>query len=96
MLPTRGGQTEATVANPLSASPPLTVNGGDRMYHQLVEIHAIAATQLAECAHWHQSRATTSPVWARAGRQRPTVTPSATGLASMSPMDFPSHDPLWR
>jgi hypothetical protein len=33
-----------------SASPPLTTDGVDRMYHQLVEIHAIAATQLAESA----------------------------------------------
>jgi hypothetical protein len=38
------------MAKPLSASPPLTANGVDKMYHQLVEIHAITAVQLAECA----------------------------------------------
>jgi hypothetical protein len=43
------------MAKPLSASPPLIANVVDKMYHQLVEIHAITAAQLAECAHWHQS-----------------------------------------
>jgi hypothetical protein len=38
-------------ANSTSTSPPLTTDGLDRMYHQLVEIHAIIATQLVECAH---------------------------------------------
>jgi hypothetical protein len=28
-----GGQTEATVAKPLSASPPLIIDGVDKMYH---------------------------------------------------------------
>jgi hypothetical protein len=37
--------------NPLSASPPLTVGRVDKMYHQLVEIHAIAVMQLVECFH---------------------------------------------
>jgi hypothetical protein len=41
-----GGQDEATVAKPLSASLPLTVDGVDKMYCQLVKIHAIVATQL--------------------------------------------------
>jgi hypothetical protein len=35
----------------LSASHSLTTNRLDKMYHQLVEIHATAAAQLAECAH---------------------------------------------
>jgi hypothetical protein len=38
-------------ANSTSTSPPLTTDGLDRMYHQLVEIHAIIGTQLVECAH---------------------------------------------
>jgi hypothetical protein len=46
-----GGQAEATASKPLSASPLLTADGVDKMCRQLVEIHAIAATQLAECAH---------------------------------------------
>jgi hypothetical protein len=39
------------VAKPLSASPPLTVHGVDKMYHELEEIHMITAAQLEECAH---------------------------------------------
>jgi hypothetical protein len=46
-----GGQDEATAAKPLSASPLLTVDRVDMMYHEVVEIHAIATMQLAECAH---------------------------------------------
>jgi hypothetical protein len=46
-----GGQDEATAAKPLSASHLLTTDGVDKMYRQLAEIHAIAAAQLAECAH---------------------------------------------
>jgi hypothetical protein len=34
----------------------------DRLYHQLAEIHAIGATQLAECARWCRSDSTHSPV----------------------------------
>jgi hypothetical protein len=45
-----GGQTEATMAKPLNASPPPTIDGVDRLYHQLAEIHAITITQLVECA----------------------------------------------
>jgi hypothetical protein len=47
-----GGQTEVVVTKPLSASSPLTADKVDKMYCQLVEIHAITAAQLAECAHW--------------------------------------------
>jgi hypothetical protein len=38
---------EATTAKPLSASPLLTTDVVDKMYRQLVEIHAITAAQLA-------------------------------------------------
>jgi hypothetical protein len=44
----KGGQAEAATAKPLSASPLPTTDGVDKMYHQLVKIHAIAITQLAE------------------------------------------------
>jgi hypothetical protein len=37
-----GGEVKAAVAKSLSASTPFTTNGVDKMYHQLVEIHAIA------------------------------------------------------
>jgi hypothetical protein len=37
------GQAEAAVAKAPSASPPPTSDGVDKLYHQLVEIYAIAA-----------------------------------------------------
>jgi hypothetical protein len=46
-----GGQDEAAAAKAFNVLPPLTADGVDKIYCQLVEIHAIAATQLAECAH---------------------------------------------
>jgi hypothetical protein len=42
-----GVQIEAAAAKPLSASPPLTDDGVDKMYRQLVEICAIATARLA-------------------------------------------------
>jgi hypothetical protein len=44
-------QAGAAGAESSSRPPPLTVNGVPMMYHQLAGIHAIAAVQLAECAH---------------------------------------------
>jgi hypothetical protein len=44
-----GGGQEAAKA--LNKSPLPTIDGVDKLYHQLAEIHAIAAAQLAECAH---------------------------------------------
>jgi hypothetical protein len=43
-------QPEATMTKHRSASPLLTADGVDRMYHQLSKIHTIATAQLAECA----------------------------------------------
>jgi hypothetical protein len=40
-------QARAVGAKSLSTPPPLTTDEVDRMYRQLVEIHAIGATQLA-------------------------------------------------
>jgi hypothetical protein len=45
-----GGQTEAVVAKPLNVRQPPSTDGLDRLYHQLVEIHAFVAAQHAECA----------------------------------------------
>jgi hypothetical protein len=61
------GQAEATIAEPLSASPPLTADGVDKMYHQLAETHTIIVAQLAECEHWRLIDATPSPTRAKAG-----------------------------
>jgi hypothetical protein len=38
------------------------------MYHQQAEIHAITATQMAECAHWRHYDSTPGLVWAGTGR----------------------------
>jgi hypothetical protein len=56
------GQTEAVVAKTPRALPPPTANRVDRMYHQLAVINTIAVVQLAECAYWHRSSPTSSPV----------------------------------
>jgi hypothetical protein len=57
-----GGQTEATTIKTLSALPSPTVDGVDKMYRQLVEIHTIATTQLEECARCCRSDPTSSLV----------------------------------
>jgi hypothetical protein len=57
-----GGQTGATAIKTLSALPSPTVDGVDKMYRQLVEIHTIATTQLEECARWCRSDSTSSLV----------------------------------
>jgi hypothetical protein len=46
VAPTAGceeGHAEAAVTRPLKASPPPTIDRVDKMYHQLAEIHTIAA-----------------------------------------------------
>jgi hypothetical protein len=83
-----GGQTEAAVAKPLNASPPLTADRVDKLYHQLVEIHAIAAAQLVECAHWRRSDLASNSIPARVGWQW-------WCWHHCPPMDFSSHAPLW-
>jgi hypothetical protein len=64
----RGGHTKAATAKPLSALPLLTTDRVDNMYHQQEEIHAITATQMAECAHWRHYDSTPGLVWAGTGR----------------------------
>jgi hypothetical protein len=61
----RGALAEATMAKAMSFPPPPTGDEVDRLYHQLAEIHAIGAAQLAECARWRCSASTSSPVRAR-------------------------------
>jgi hypothetical protein len=48
------------VAKPPSTSPPLTTDGVDKMYHQLVEIHAITTAQLVESSRRRCSDSTPS------------------------------------
>jgi hypothetical protein len=90
-----GDQTEAAAAKPPSTSPPLIINGVDKMYHQLAEVHAIVATQLADCAQRHQSDPTSSPIRVGIGWQKPATIPSALRLALSPPTDFSSRAPLW-
>jgi hypothetical protein len=45
------GHAKAATARPPNASPPPTIDGVDKMYYQLVEIHAITTVSLAECTH---------------------------------------------
>jgi hypothetical protein len=40
-----GGQTEAATTKPMSTSPLWTTDRVDKMYHQLVGIHAIVVAQ---------------------------------------------------
>jgi hypothetical protein len=43
------GHTEATAARPPKTLPPPIVNGFNKMYCELAEIHAITTMQLVEC-----------------------------------------------
>jgi hypothetical protein len=91
-----GGQDEAAAAKPLSASPPLTADGVDKMYHQLADIHAIAVAQLAEFACWCQSDPPPSLARAGTSQSRPVVTPSMIRLAPSHPTDFSSQALPWQ
>jgi hypothetical protein len=81
----KGGQVEAAIAKPVSSLPPFTTDGVNKMYRQLVEIHAIAATKLVECARWRRSDSTPSSVWAESGQPRPVATPSVIRLELLPP-----------
>jgi hypothetical protein len=50
--PTASREGGQAAAKALNTSTPLTVDGVDTLYHQLVEIHAIVAAQLMECTRW--------------------------------------------
>jgi hypothetical protein len=60
--PTTSREGGQLAAKSLNASQPPTIVGVDKLYHQLVEIHAIAAAQLAECTSWHRSDSTPSAI----------------------------------
>jgi hypothetical protein len=77
------------------ASAPLTADGVNMMYHQLVEIHAITTAQLVECARWHWADSTPCSGQAGTSRPKPGVVPTVTRLAPSPPTDFLSQAPLW-
>jgi hypothetical protein len=84
----QGGLTKATKAKAVSISPPPTADEVDRLYRQLAEIHAISAAQLAECTHWCRFASTSSPVWARTGRQGSDEMLSTTRMALPPSTEF--------
>jgi hypothetical protein len=79
------------VTKPLNASPPLIAKQVYEMYCQLVEIHAIAATQLAECSYWLRSNLTSHPFQVKTGWPKPVMTPSMIRSAPSPPTDFSSQ-----
>jgi hypothetical protein len=90
------GGTEATAARPLRALPPPTTDRVDKMYyHQLAEIHAIAAAQLVESAHWCRSNPTPDTSHAYASWQGATAEPSTTRIALPPLTDFSPQASLW-
>jgi hypothetical protein len=66
--PTASREGGQAAAKALNASHPPTIDGVDKLYHQLAEIHAIADAQLAECTHWRRSDSTPKLILARTGR----------------------------
>jgi hypothetical protein len=65
------GQPEGVIFTPccrwglamaIGFSPSPTTDEVNRLYCQLVGIHAIGATQLVMCARWHRSKSPRSPV----------------------------------
>jgi hypothetical protein len=72
----------------VSFPPPCTTDEVDMLYCQLVEIHAIDTTQLAECARWRHSASTSSPVRARTDRQRLDEIPSVIRMAAPPLVNF--------
>jgi hypothetical protein len=54
----RRGPAGAAGAKSPSTPSPLTADRVERMHHRLAEIHAIAAMQLVECAHWRWTDST--------------------------------------
>jgi hypothetical protein len=91
-----GGQMEFTAAKPPSASPSLTADVVDKMYHQLAEIHAIVGAQLPKCTRWHRSDQTPRSIWARAEWWGPDVAPSAMQTAPPPRADFSPQVSLWQ
>jgi hypothetical protein len=84
------------MAEPPKTSPPPTVDGMDGLYCQLVEIHAITAIQLAECARWRRSNRTSNAAYAGAGWQGPAMVPSMTRMVPPLLTDFSPQASLWQ
>jgi hypothetical protein len=81
---------------PLNALPPPSADMVYKLYYQLVEIHAIAAAQLVECAHWYQSDPTSSLIHATTVWQGPVAEPSTAWMVPPPPTDFSPQASLWQ
>jgi hypothetical protein len=90
------GQTEVVAAKPLIVLLPPPTDGVDKLYRQLAKIHAIAAAQLTECAHWRRFDPTSGPVQARASWQGHAMEPFVARMAPPPPTDFPPKALHWR
>jgi hypothetical protein len=84
-----------SLPKPLGASPSLTADRVDKMYHQLLEIHAIATTQQVECSRSLRSDSTSSPFQAGTGRPKPIAMPSTIRSALSPSIVFSSQAPPW-
>jgi hypothetical protein len=89
------GHAEAAAARPPKASPPPTVDGVEKMYRILAEIHAIATMQVAECVHWCQSNSTPNAAHAGTSWRGPAAVPSATRKAPSPPTNISPQASLW-
>jgi hypothetical protein len=95
LVPQAEAQARAAGGKSPKTPPPLTADGLDMMYRQLVEIHAISTAQLAECAHWRQTDSTPHSIRVGASRPRSGVAPSVTRLVPSLSTDFVSMTSLW-
>jgi hypothetical protein len=82
------GHTKAAMTRPLKASPPPAINGVDKMYCQLEEIHAISTVQRAECVRYHRSNPTPSVAHTGTGWRGPAMESSTTRMAPPRQTNF--------
>jgi hypothetical protein len=88
------GHTEAIAARPPKVAIPPTTDGVDKIYHQLVEIHALTAAQLAECARWRRSNPTSNAAHASGDWRGPTMESSTMRTVPLPLTDFSPHASL--
>jgi hypothetical protein len=75
-----GGSGRGRYGQAPNVPPPPSTDVANRLYHQLVEIHAISAAQLVKCTRWRQSSPTPNMAYAGAGWRGLTVEPSTARI----------------
>jgi hypothetical protein len=73
-----------------------STHSGPLLYRQLVEIHIIATTQLAECARWCWSNPTPNMAYVGASLRGPAAVPFATKMVPPPSIDFSPEASLWQ